>query len=241
MFTNIKPFVCCNAVEFDDERKYLRERTFPRIRSRLKQFSMNFEPTQIDCDLDNGYVRSGQYLRLLLHNIERSSPFFLCLLGQQYGPYMNKAIDFAEFDENHNAMQHLEMNWVEKNILIASQTGYSHIINHVTIKNSLLEFQINTALYDEASYPYYRFYFRQTEYLDDKLAHLSMEDRKIALQSYMPENDYCDFKIKDIKMKIAKKGLSVKYYRSLEQLDKLVYDDFMEMVEGLCFIDINLD
>jgi hypothetical protein len=235
MFSNIKPFLCTNIGEFDDERQYLRERTFPRIKQKLKQLNINFEPMQLECDMDEEYVQRGHYLRLLLHNIERANPFFLCLLGQQYGPYVNKdnELHFDDSEESDaNFARQMDMNWIEKNMLIASQTGYSHIINSVTYKQSFLEYQINTALYDETAYPYYRFYYRQAEYIDEKFMHLPAEQRKRAIATYEAENDYCEFKIKDLKMKIAKKGLIVKYYSTLEQLDNFIYDDFIEMVQG---------
>jgi hypothetical protein len=246
MFSNIKPFLCSNIDEFADERKFLREKTFRRIKQKLKNLNINFDPIQFDCSLeDDDYVQSGHFLRLLLHNIQNSNPFFICLLGQQYGPYLepsknNFNIHFNETSEagdgndedNESMIKYHEMNWIEKNLLIASQTGYSHIINQVTFKNSFLEFQINTALYDELSYPYYRFYYRQHEYLDEKFSHLPVDDRKEAIQKFEAENDYCDFKIKDLKMKIAKKGLIVKYYKTLEQLDNLIYNDFTDMVQG---------
>jgi hypothetical protein len=262
MFSNIKPYLCTNIGEFDDEREYLRERTFPRIKQKLKQLNINFEPVQIECELDEEYVQQGYYLRLLLNNIERCNPFFICLLGQQYGPYApnDDHLHFAASSsgvaaaedvddeeaggggvsdndvESEPAGQYTnprgEMSWIEKNILIASQTGYSHLINAVTYKNSFLEYQINAALYDEAAFPYYRFYYRQAEYIDDKFAHLPEPARSQAMAMYEPENDYCEFKIKDLKMKIAKKGLMVQYYSTLEQLDKFIYDDFIEMVQS---------
>ena len=238
MFSNIKPFVCSNIGEFDDERKHLRDKTFPRIKQKLKQLNINFEPIQLDVDLNDDYVQSGQYLRLLLHNIQKSNPFFMCLLGQQYGPYSNEeqSSDLIEFNEKMaDGFQPHDMNWIEKNLLIASQTGYDHIINSVTYKNSFLEYQIMTALYDDTAYPYYRFYYRQAEYIDDRFSHLPMDQRKRNSKRFESENDYCDFKIKDLKMKIAKKGLVVKYYRTLEQLDTFIYDDFIEMVHGIFF------
>jgi hypothetical protein len=148
---------------------------------------------------------------------------------------VNKDEDLR-FDDSEqsdtNFARQMSMNWIEKNLLIAAQTGYSHIINSVTYKQSFLEFQINAALYDDTAFPYYRFYYRQAEYIDEKFAHLPTEARQRAVAMYEAENDYCEFKIKDLKMRIAKKGLVVKYYSTLEQLDAFIYEDFIEMVQG---------
>lgn len=232
MFSNIMPFVCSNIQEFSDERAYLKEKTFPKLKEDLCKLNINFDPIQIDWHENNEYSKAGNLLRLLLHNINQASPFFICLLGQQYGPYAEKNDTSNEaYFPDETSINNLS--WIEKNLLIASQTGFNHIINPVTYHNSLLEHQINTALYEQSNYPFYRFYYRQIEYLDEKYMHLSIEERKKAISLYEAENDYSDFKIKDLKMKIAKKGLIVKYYKNLKQLHDYVYQDFVEIIRGI--------
>ena len=230
MNSNILPYLCSNIGEFYDEREYLSNITFPKLKETLDKININFDPIQIDWDEDDEYVRSGHLLRLLLHNIQHSAPFFLCLLGQQYGHYFEKRESSVEALMNESSLR--EMSWIEKNLLVASQTGYNYLINPITYHNSFLEFQINAALFEEKNYPFYRFYYRQIEYLDEKFMHFPIEERKKALRAYEPENNYCEFKIKDLKMKIAKKGLIVKYYSSLEQLGNFVYEDIMEMMQS---------
>ena len=233
MASNICPFVCSNIGEFEDERNYLKEHTFPRIKATLDKVFVNFDPVQIEWSESSEYVKAGNLLRLLLHSIKQTSPFFLCLLGQQYGPHVEKKDRPTQnfLINEPNANNFASISWIEKNLIVASQTGYNHIINPVNYHNSFIDYQINMALYEEQNYPYYRFYYRQIEYLDDKFMHLSIQERKKALAEYEAEDSYSDFKIKDLKMKIAKKGLIVKYYSSLEQLDKYVYDDYIEMIK----------
>ena len=122
-------------------------------------------------------------------------------------------------------------NWLEKNLLVASHTGYNTIVNAKTSHKSLLEFQIDLALSDERTHPLKRFYFRQVEYFDNRLAVLA-DDRDSFVRMYEAESDYCDAKVKSLKTRLAKKGIAIKYYKSLEQLDALVYTDFVEMVKG---------
>jgi hypothetical protein len=234
MTSNIIPFVCSNINEFEDEREYLRTKTFPKLRETLERVSIHFDPIQIDWNENDEYVKAGNLLRLLLHNIKLSSPFFMCLLGQQYGAHVEKQEKPTQnLLINESLLPNQSgISWVEKNLLVASQTGFNHIITPVNYHNSFVDFQINLALNEEQNYPFYRFYYRQIEYLEEKFMQLSIQERKHALATYEPENSYCDFKIKDLKMKIAKKGLIVKYYSSLEQLGNYVYDDFLEIIKS---------
>ena len=234
MTSNITPFVCSNINEFEDEREYLRTKTFPKLRETLERISIHFDPIQIEWNSTDEYVKAGNLLRLLLHNIKLSSPFFMCLLGQQYGVHVEKqekpTQNFLVNDSMPNASPS-NISWTEKNLLVAAQTGFNHIVTPANYHNSFVDFQINLALQEEQNYPFYRFYYRQIEYLDEKFMQLSIQERKRALASYEPENSYCEFKIKDLKMKIAKKGLIVKYYSSLEQLGNYVYEDFLETIK----------
>ena len=166
---------------------------------------------------------------MLLHNIQRSSPFFICLLGQQYGPYLDESKSIGSAGSSTRSKH---SNWVEKNLLVASQTGYNHLVNQFTYENSFLEHQINLALLDEDNFHNYRFYYRQTEFLETKFEHLSIEERTEAFSFYEAENEYCDSKIKELKLKIAKKGFVVKYYDSLEKLHEYIYEDIIEMIQG---------
>lgn len=238
MFTNINPYICSNIREFEEDRKHLRDVTFVRIRQELDNLNVNFSPLEIDWTENDNYVRSGYLLRLLLYNVKKSMPFFICLLGQQYGPYLEEKSELellkrvAQADPSDAKLPTLRsLSWLAKNVLVASQTGFHTIVNPATFQFSLLEYQINTALYHAHDPSYLRFYFRQSEFLDDKFMHLSIEERKRAISAYEAENDYCDFKIKDLKMQIAKKGFFVKYYKSLDELDKLVYEDFTDIIK----------
>jgi hypothetical protein len=249
MFTNILPFICSNMKEFSDERSFLRHKTFPRIKNELLKLNINFDPIDITWNDDDEYVKSGHLLRLLLHNIQQSSPFFLCLIGNQYGKCMEddkKEMATKEIDqdnENNGDTEDNEdpneMSIMERNSIVAMETGFNHIVNAKTQNNSILDHQISLALSEDESSnnsSYYRFYFRQAEYLDDKFSHLPLKERNEAINSYGPENDDSDFKIKDIKMKIAKKGYIIKYYKSLKELDQFMYQDFYDMVKSKYFL-----
>ena len=227
MFSNIQPFVCSNMDDFEEERFHLKMTTFPKIKLEYEKLNINFDPIDIIWKDNTEYFKNGHLLRLLLHNVQQASPFFVCLIGQKYGPHIGH--------KDKNGSISLEItskldSYIQRNLLVSSQTGYSHIVNPNTYNNSFLEFQINTALSNENNYSFYRFYYRQVEYLDEKYGHLCLEERRKMLALFDSENEFCAMKIKDLKMRIAKKGIVVKYYKTLEQLDKLIYEDYMDML-----------
>lgn len=239
MFSNISPYLCSNMHEFDDERAYLKEKTFPRIKEYYEKLNISFDPIQIEWKEDDDIVKSGSLLRLLIHNIIKSSPFFICLMGKKYGTYLErKELKTPSISSARSSEREHDMNWIEKNLIVASQTGFDQIVNSKTFNNSFTDIQINTAINDENSFSFIRFYFRQIEFLDEKYSHLSIEDRKLAIASYEAENDYCEFKVKDLKLKIAKKGLIVKYYKSLEELDELIYNDYIDILNGIILLKL---
>ena len=128
------------------------------------------------------------------------------------------------------------MNWIEKNLIIAQKTGYSSIINQLTQYNSILDLQIQTAVLNESNHEFFRFYYRQPEYLENKFNGLSEEEKQKEMFNWGPEDEYSEFKIKDLKTRLSRKGLSIKYYKSVEELDGLIYNDYMAILESKIFI-----
>jgi hypothetical protein len=231
------PYVCGNIAEFSEERRLLREHTFPKLREHLGKANVHFSPVQIEWnEAGEPYLKSGNLLRLLFTNISQSAPFFICLVGFKYGTYLNKSEEDANNQETNSAQTPVEMksarNWLEKNVLVASQTGYGRFFRQTNSTNSMLEHQINYALANEANYPYYRFYFRQYEYLEEKFLSLSIEEKKRAIREYEAEDETCEMRLRELKMKIAKRGIVIRYYKSLEELNRLVAQDTNEIVQG---------
>lgn len=254
MHQHISPFVCSNVTEFGEERAMLRERTFPKLKAKLAHIGIQFDPVQLDYTHTNAYLKSGHLLRLLLANIRRSAPFFIGLVGFKYGTHLNNNNNNNEttsilqpnsssLNSNSGRRRVSEANaasaaganetldWFEKNLQIAAQTGFSHIINSSTSGDSFLEHQINLAL-AEPNTDFFRFYFRQYEYLEEKFAHLPLEARREAIRSMEAEDDVAKRKLDELKMRLAKRGISIKYYRTLDQLNRLVLEDFEEIFQG---------
>jgi hypothetical protein len=257
MFSNVSPYLCCNPQEFDDEINHLSEITFPKLKNYFQKLNVNFDATHIDWNETDQFVKDGLLLRLLLNCINKSKPLCMCLLGQQYGAYLKEEKTPSTLGVKKDAKHKLKfkikrelkfleneifvpgtrpINWLEKNFILAQKSGFANIINKTTQNTSILELQIQMALSAHFSHhQHFRFYYRQAEYLDNKYLHLSKEKRKLELLKHEAEDEYSLTRMTELKAKICKRGLTVQYYKSLEELDRLIFTDFVEIIQGNYF------
>lgn len=225
----ISPYVCSNVSEFADERALLREHIFPYLKQKLNQSGCTFSPIQLDYTESDSYFKSGHLLRLLLHNIHVTQPFLISLVGFRYGLSRKQAESIGLQQDMRN------LNPLEKNLLNASQTGYSHLVNSSTFCNSFLEHQINLACSSGYDTSLFRFYFRQYEFLEEKFSDLPVDERREAISVWEAEDEWAKMKIDEMKMRLIKQGVTIRYYKSLEQFSQLVLNDFDETIRGLFF------
>lgn len=227
----ISPYICSNVSEFADERALLREHVFPYLKEKLNLSHITFSPTLIDYTDADTYFKSGHLLRLLLTNIHLSQPFFVGLVGFKYGLNENQARSIGLLNDN-NIFPGKSLTAVEKNLLNASQTGFSHLVNSQTFTNSFLEHQVNLACASGYDTSLYRFYFRQYEFLEEKFSHLTIQERKDAIRGMEAEDEWAKTRLDDLKMRLIKQGVTIRYYKSLEQLTQLVLSDFDETIRA---------
>lgn len=246
----VSPFVCSNIAEFCDERNLLREQIFPFLKEHLQAANILLSPVQVDYNESESFFKSGHLLRLLLTKIHMSQPFFFAFVGFKYGlsKKQSQTINLASqqlqqlphppIPNENNSFTHSttggrSLSSLEKNALIASQTGFSHVVNSSSFRNSFLEHQINLACSSGYDTSLYRIYFRQYEYLEEKFSHLAMgEERKEAIRSMEAEDEWAKAKLDEMKMRLIKQGITIRYYKSLDQLNQLILTDFDDTIRG---------
>lgn len=224
---HIAPFFCSNVEEFVEERQFLRNDIFPYLKTRLKENDTTFDPVQLDYNESHPYFKSGQLLRLLFRNIETSQPFFIGFIGLKYGlnRLSSQTIRFGQC-----------LTSLEKNLIIASQSGYSNIVNSATCSNSFLEHQINFACSSHHDTSLFRFYFRQYEYLEEKFGDLSLDKRKEEINCMDVEDEWAKEKLDKLKAFLVKQGIKIRYYKSIQQFKQLFLEDFEEIINGIKYI-----
>lgn len=124
----INPYVCSTPGDFDAEREFLESSIYPQLVELCLLRGSAFSPIDIKWAPNSLQTDSGQLLKLKLDYITRCSPYFLCLLGETYGPHREP--ESGKLPESlHNLPENVS--WLDKNYLIAASAGYSWILKEV--------------------------------------------------------------------------------------------------------------
>ncbi|RUS76281.1 hypothetical protein EGW08_015953 [Elysia chlorotica] len=83
----ISPYVCSTPLDFCEERNYLARVVFPQLNQLCKSRGSFFNPTDLRWAPGDANTEKGFLLTTVLSSIKRCSPFFICLLGETYGPF----------------------------------------------------------------------------------------------------------------------------------------------------------
>lgn len=211
---HINPFLC-STDNFTEERSFLSANIFPALQDLCRQRAACFQPYDWDHNIGEERLKQGLALQLALKCIEYASPYFIGLLGNEYGHHRSEDSDVLP---NRLSDLPTSAHWVDKNIVIAAEHGYSWLLDHSYSGTSLTELKIIQAAFLSDETSYCRFYIRDHP------------------PSTSPQTDlerYDKFKIKQLKTSIAKRGLYVSYYSSLEQLGQMVLDDWTVIIDRL--------
>ena len=84
---SITPYVCSTPLDFSEERSYLSRVIFPQLNQLCKSRGSFFNPTDLRWTPGDSNTEKGFLLTTVLTSIKRCSPFFICLLGETYGPF----------------------------------------------------------------------------------------------------------------------------------------------------------
>ncbi|KAM4748833.1 putative tetratricopeptide repeat protein 41 [Rhinophrynus dorsalis] len=242
----IRPYICSTIKDFQEEKNYLVQNTF----SQLDHFCFNrgtaFKPVDLRWSVEErpNHIKSyhiSQQLKLCLDYIENTSPFFICLLGHTYG----------EFNpETHGQLPNVSsdifdlsaLSKVEQNLIVAANGGYPWVLEKENQDCSLTELEImQAALLKDAQFQY--FYFRDHAYIEEKLHKANEYEKKTIISTFESKNEYERSKIWELKIKIVDKGLPVRFFKTNEELGRLVLKDWCDVIEKLyplCATPVNI-
>ncbi|KAB0406462.1 hypothetical protein E2I00_018465, partial [Balaenoptera physalus] len=149
-----------------------------------------------------------QHLKLCLDCVNSCFPFFICLLGQTYGDFLpdyspvmfSKATDLSS------------LSIVEQNLYVAAKNCYPWVLENPNC--SLMELEIvQAAFLNESQFLY--FCFRTGTVLLKPVD----EEKEEMLSAGFLINDEEKLKAGKLKAKVISKGLPVRLYRDLHELD----------------------
>ncbi|XP_041350097.1 uncharacterized protein LOC121369221 [Gigantopelta aegis] len=227
----VRPYICSTPLDFIKERNFLADHIYPSIVEFAQGRGALFSPTDIRWSPEDKVFSNGQLLRFLLDAIDRCSPFFICLLGDCYGPHRPEDEPLLSYTRMINMDK---CNPLDRNYLMAATACYGWLLHDDNQACSLTELEIIHAAFLGDS-THCRFYFRQRDHLEDKYMRAGGRESEMQrLDSvYLPKSEYAGLKIQDLRQRIVKKGLPVQYFTTLEELGNLVLNDWIDIVDQL--------
>ena len=205
------------------------KKVFPSLDALCHERGTYFAPVDLRWGINDAQVNAGHVIRLCLDYIVKSSPFFICLLGERYGSH--RPIDAKPLPSKYNDLSP-DADWLDKNYVVAASAGYDWLSKEEYQSCSVVELEVIQAAF-LSNNQYCRFYFRQQDHVDDLFTDLPPQEREEKLQVYLSETDHAHQKVRDLKTCIAKKGLSIKYFRTPEELGRLVLEDWQQIIDLL--------
>ncbi|VDI72723.1 Hypothetical predicted protein [Mytilus galloprovincialis] len=224
----VKPYICSTPGDFSEERDFLLENVFPKLREICKLRGGYFSPVDIRWENDDEQVVNGHLLKLLLDYICNCCPYFICLLGETYGPY--RSLDAPKLPKRFKINE--DADWLDKNYLIAASAGYDWVLQEGHQNTSLTELEIIQAAFLNNT-KHCHFYYRQPEHLNHKYGHLPSEEKEKLSQIHLPDSEYADLNIRDLKQRIVNKGIPVRFFKTLEELGNYVMKDWSGIIENV--------
>ena len=84
-FRRVRVFVSSTFVDMHDERDYLNQFVFPRIKEYCASRKIEFTSIDLRWGITEEESRNGQVLNACLDEVDQARPYFIALLGKRYG------------------------------------------------------------------------------------------------------------------------------------------------------------
>ncbi|XP_073507635.1 tetratricopeptide repeat protein 41-like [Phyllobates terribilis] len=238
----IRPYVCSTPIDFIEERNYLTETIFPQLDHLCLTRGTSFKPVDLKWQTEkrskNVDFRSHvhhhitqQQLKLCLDYVNSSSPFLICILGHTYGEFVQES-QIHTSTGSAGLSNDDGLSEVEKNLHVAANGGYPWVVDGINKTCSVTELEVIQALFLKDPQSQY-FYFRDYQFVEDKLQQANKNDKWSVLSSFASENELEELRIWELKASIVDRGLPVRFFKTKEELGTLILKDWCDVIEKL--------
>ncbi|XP_075409318.1 putative tetratricopeptide repeat protein 41 [Tenrec ecaudatus] len=229
----IRPYICSTPKDLQEERDFLARHVFPELNERCQARGTYFKAVDLRCSglespapvaphlLRQHSCLASQHLKLCLDCVNSCLPFFICVLGQAYGDFLQ---DYAPGIFSR-ATDLSSLSPAEQKLYVAAKNGYPWVLESPSC--SLTELEVTQAAFRNAS-PFQYFYFRTGPSRPQ-----SSDREKEGPSPSSLKRDMEKLKMGKLKAKILSRGLPVRFYRSLQELGELVFKDWSAVIESL--------
>ncbi|KAM4676015.1 LOW QUALITY PROTEIN: tetratricopeptide repeat protein 41-like [Discoglossus pictus] len=236
----LQPYVCSTSNDLQEEKHYLAKNIFPQLNhicfgrgTLFKAIDLRWPAEEVSKDRKSTLPAqtthvSSEKLKMSLDYIDITAPFFICILGHRYGEFVPENYNFSP--GTPDAPDFSAFSQVEQNLIVAANSGYPWVLEDSNRKCSLTELEIiQAAFLRDCQFQF--FYFRDYDYIEKRLQEANKDEREMVLSTLASENEYEESKVWELKVKIVDKGLPVRFFRTKEELGRLILKDWQEVIE----------
>ncbi|CAG5115902.1 unnamed protein product [Candidula unifasciata] len=231
----VSPYICSTPLDFNKERQFLSDVVFPKLNDLCKSRGAYFNPVDLRWKPADAKTEEGLLLKTSLNAITHCVPFFLCLLGETYGPFRDDSAARLLLPQYAGQLDiPRDLDWLDKNLVLAASGGHSWVLQEGNQYKSITELEVTQAVLLTQS-PHATLYYRRSDHLDSHLVPTveNKQEAKTDLSLYSSESEQAKGKIHYLKQRLVNRGVSVKYFSTVEELEKLVLEDWAEIID-LC-------
>jgi len=244
---SIHPFISSTFVDLEEEIKHLHTHTFAKLKDFCKTRGCHFAPNDSRRSAIDFRSSSEFTLKHSLDNVTKSVPFFMCIIGKQYGPCRTPDSPKlpSNLDQLHSAISRtsFSLSHIEKNLVFAANHGHPWILEPQMQYCSMMELEVTAACHmTDSNIPQYCcFYFK--DYCQPFLRQLGSDDNISSCGAPTIHQDmstvleaesvYAQNRLNQLKLDIINKGFPVKYFESKEALGQAVFEDWSQIVSSL--------
>ena len=131
----VNPYVCSTPNDFKKEREFLDTFIFPELNDLCRLRGSYFDPIDLMWNPGDSKTESGLLLKTQLDAIKRASPYFICILGETYGPYRPEDGPSLPKIKGAKDIRTMEsLSWLDRNFLLAGTSSHSWVLQEGNVK-----------------------------------------------------------------------------------------------------------
>ncbi|XP_077971981.1 uncharacterized protein LOC120339237 [Styela clava] len=244
----ISPYISSTFDDFEEEFKHLHTDVFPKLNEYCQKRGARFVPVDFRRTVVESRFSSDFALSHALDSIKQCCPFFMAIFGQKYGPhrlptdsFLNAPAPFGRYIQNAPSN-------LDQNLLTAGKLGHSWVLEKKWQLCSLMELEIQAAALEQTSTAKYCFFYIR----DFKHSYLKKTDKSFNATSYTAseisiesrqsgdelamfeaESEYAEKRLNELKMRIVKKGWTIKFFSNPTELGHAVLHNWMKVINQI--------
>ena len=231
----VKAFISSTFVDLVEEFQYLHYSTFPKLDDICRQYGTFFVPYDQRRTAVEYRSSSDFTLKHALDGIQQCAPYFMCIIGSQYGEYSLPSSTGSDLDSNASRSS------INRNMSYAMNHGFPELSQFSNRSISLLELEVQYASLLKTSVEqknlHCHFYIQDhLEILKRKqnnTSRFSVSENQSFPVLLEAEDEVALERLMQLKTEITEKGLPIKFFASKEELEDAILQDWMEILFAL--------